>query len=155
MPFKPPFWNKSASNYLGLWGMRSYLSDKMGWEGIEELRADSEASLSGFFSSIPDIKSQLPRLRATLLAKQAAKPTAAKLSVAKFCAAIGTPVVPAYVSYLVCFASDPGFQDSDFEDFAVEKWWACAERYYRKHKVEPHPAWIAQSIRQQADRAES
>ena len=66
-----------------------------------------------------------------------------KITPYSFCKYLGAAAGPTAVSYLACVCLDPAFQESDFDNFKVEKWWRVAKAFFKKHGVEPHPATVA------------
>ena len=53
---------------------------------------------------------------------------------------------PELISMWSCFAIDPGFRASDFEEFDVDEWRRAASRMLKSTRVPPHLAdWNSDS----------
>lgn len=148
LPFNPPILKAAAAGdekYLTGWTLRAYMLDIMAING-QRLKLDANASMAGLMSMNPDKKKNLPRLQKMFLQSEGW----ATVEPLEFCKALGCSKYPELLSFFACFAGDCGFQDSDFENFntKVKLWWKYAESYFAQHGLEPHPAIVAQALRQ-------
>ena len=131
-PLKAPH---LSGEYMLPWHVRCWLLCRMHQSDVKKLRVDDEIALNAFVRMNPDMSGHMVRLRAHCSSVQQQS-----ASVPDFLEGIGSTGRPELISMWLCFTSDPGLRDSDFESFDAEAWRSAAAEYVELHQVVPHPA---------------
>ena len=134
--------------YLAAWTARGYLMELVYGKGHMEVVVDEVASLDQFLRVNPDRHDNLRRLQSYF---ERAYGKGSPSTVRQFLeCALGTAAERCNVltcSMWLCFGDDKGFRDTDF-GLSAELWRAAAREHLSAHGVMPHPALVAQSLRQ-------
>ena len=134
--------------YLSAWTARGFLMELIFGQGHMEVEVDEVATLEQFLRVNPDRHGNLRRLQ-RYFQEIYGKGTPRTVRDFLDCA-LGVHAARCNVlicSMWLCFGDDRGLRDRDFL-LPAESWRAAAKEHFSVHGVMPHPALLAQSLRQ-------
>ena len=140
--------HRLRGGYLSAWTARGYLMELIFGQGRMEVELDEVVTLEQFVRVNPDRHGNVPRLVRYFEYKYG-KGTPRTVRDFLQCA-LGVQAARCNVltcTMWLCFGDDRGLRDQDFF-LPAESWRAAATQHLRVHGVMPHPALVAQSLRQ-------